>query len=376
MASLRTGTKLFRTLQGFQSGSRGFHTGKRSGVLLKPLLAGTVTAAAGLGAFTAYKKGVLSLPQQTVVHAKASPEAQPSVYSQGKENALYLWIHLKPEADVKACARSVAGIQKMVDEVTPADLRDESDEIWAGVGFGPNFYQQVGGKVRKNYNYPHRKGSLGDMPSSGGDIFVHAKCNTKSKLFELAQKVVSSLPSGSIDKFEDTYSFVYKNGRDLSGFIDGTENAADDDDRREIAVEKETGGSYVITQVWVHKLDVINSEKDATMEKWVGRTRNDSTELKRKPITSHVARMTGGNGFEQKKPFQIVRQSMPYGSLSEGAGLFFIGYAASPENFEFMLSNMVGGGIDSHSDDVMRLTACTKGTYWYFPGKSELQKFA
>jgi len=56
---------------------------------------------------------------------------------------------------------------------------------------------------------------------SGGDIFVHAKCNTKSKLFELAQKVVSSLPSGSIDKFEDTYSFVYKNGRDLSGFIDG-----------------------------------------------------------------------------------------------------------------------------------------------------------
>ena len=55
----------------------------------------------------------------------------------------------------------------------------------------------------------------------GGDIFVHAKSNDHSKLFELAQKVMASLPAGSVDNFEDIYSFVYKNGRDLSGFIDG-----------------------------------------------------------------------------------------------------------------------------------------------------------
>ena len=29
-------------------------------------------------------------------------------------------------------------------------------------------------------------------------------------------------------------------------YVTGTENAADEDDRREIAVEKETGGSYVV----------------------------------------------------------------------------------------------------------------------------------
>jgi len=187
---------------------------------------------------------------------------------------------------------------------------------------------------------------------------------------------MASLPAGSVDNFEDIYSFVYKNGRDLSGFIDGTENAADDDDRKDIAVEKATGGSYVITQKWIHKMDVISTEKEGTAEKWVGRTRPDSTELSRKSISSHVARMTGGNGWEQKKPFQIVRQSMPYGTVSDKAGLFFIGYAASPENFEFMLSNMVGGGVDGHSDDIMRLTECVKGTYWYFPGVEELKKLA
>ena len=67
---------------------------------------------------------------------------------------------------------------------------------------------------------------------------------------------------------------------------------------------------------------------------------------------------------------------MPYGSLSGDAGLFFIGYSASPQNLEFMLSNMVGAGVDGHSDDVMRLTKCVKGTYFYFPGANELKKLA
>lgn len=67
---------------------------------------------------------------------------------------------------------------------------------------------------------------------------------------------------------------------------------------------------------------------------------------------------------------------MPFGSVTGEAGLFFIGYAESPENFEFMLDNMVGACKDGHSDDIMRLSSCVKGTYWYFPGKQQLQKLA
>ena len=33
---------------------------------------------------------------------------------------------------------------------------------------------------------------------------------------------MAALPKDSVKQFEDIYSFVYKNGRDLSGFIDGT----------------------------------------------------------------------------------------------------------------------------------------------------------
>ena len=31
----------------------------------------------------------------------------------------------------------------MVDQVCDPSMRDEDDEIWAGVGFGPNMYKQV-----------------------------------------------------------------------------------------------------------------------------------------------------------------------------------------------------------------------------------------
>lgn len=314
------------------------------------------------------------VPSRAAVLAAGPPESQPSVYSPGKDHALYLWITLKPTANPKEVARAVARLQKYVDEVCDPSTRDEDDEVLAGVGFGPNFYQQVSGKTKEPYPYIYRKCQLGEMPSSPGDIFIHAKCNQVSKLFDLAQLVLKNLPCLSVQDYEDVYSFVYRNGRDLSGFIDGTENAAAEDDRREVAVEKATGGSYVITQKWIHDLHVINTEKEKTLESWVGRQRSDSVELQRKTITSHVARMTGGNALEQKKAFQIVRQSMPFGTLAEGAGLFFIAYAASPRSLDYMLDRMVGAGGDGHADDIMRLSKNVKGTYWYFPGVAELKK--
>jgi len=372
---MRNSSRLFNRLSHFRQGVRNVSTAQSASV--RPLLLGTLAVGGAVGSYIAYTtikdKKIISIPMATV-SAAAVPGSQASVYSPTKEHALYLTIHVKNSAEAKAVARAVANLPKYIDAVCPPDLRDESDEILAGVGFGPSFYAKIGGKAKKDYSYADRKGALGNMPATGGDIFIHAKSDNVSKLFELTQAIIAAVPAGSIERFEDIYSFVYRNGRDLSGFIDGTENAADEDDRRNIAVEKETGGSYVITQKWIHNLDLIAKEKDSNMEGWVGRTRPDSVELKKKPISSHVARMTGGNQFAQKKKFEIVRQSMPYGTVSDKAGLFFIGYAASPENFNYMLDRMVGKGEDKHCDDVMRLTTCVSGNYFYFPGESEMAK--
>lgn len=380
---MRGSARLFKALRpSFSQGQRRMVSTGSGSKSWRPLVLGAMSA--GAGAFGVYKyaesqrsvlKDIQSMAPQPV-HAANLPEAQPSVWSGGKNNALYLWIHLKPNANVKEVAKVAAKLQKYVDQVVDPKTKDEDDEVLAGVGFGPNFYKQVGGNVKQDFTFAHRKGTLGDMPSSGGDVFFHAKCNTQSKLFELAHLLMRSLPADCVDSAEDIYSFVYKNGRDLSGFIDGTENPADDESRQNVAVEPGTGGSYVITQKWIHQFNVIDNEKDKNMEAWVGRSRPDSMELSRKSITSHVARMTGGNAYNQKKKFEMVRQSMPFGTVTGGAGLFFIGYCASPDNLNFMIDRMVGAGGDGHSDDIMRLTKNVKGTYWYFPGVGELSKLA
>lgn len=42
-----------------------------------------------------------------------------------------------------------------------------------------------------------------------------------SNLFEFTKRVIGAFPPNCVEKFEDVYSFVYDNGKDLSGFIDG-----------------------------------------------------------------------------------------------------------------------------------------------------------
>ena len=65
---------------------------------------------------------------------------------------------------------------------------------------------------------------------------------------------------------------------------------------------------------------------DNTLENWVGRSKADSIEQSRKTVSSHVARMVGGAlKPDIRKPYEIVRHSQPYGTVTGESGLFFIG---------------------------------------------------
>ena len=108
----------------------------------------------------------------------------------------------------------------------------------------------------------------------------------------------------------------------------------------------------------------------------MGRSRPDSIEQQKKNASAHVARMVGTPIAGQKKPFEMVRHSQPYGTVCGESGLFFIGYAASPANFEYFLDRMVGCDKDCLCDDIMRLTECVTGNYWYFPSQEKLKKLA
>jgi putative iron-dependent peroxidase len=174
----------------------------------------------------------------------------------------------------------------------------------------------------------------------------------------------------SVDVVDETYGFRYLDARDMTGFIDGTENPKEEQ-RREVAIVPEgefAGGSYVMVQRFVHNLPAWNRLNMAAQEKVIGRTKPDSVELDKVPAASHVGRV---DIKEEGKGLKIVRHSLPYGSASGEHGLLFIAYCQTLHNFKVMLESMYGV-TDGKTDQLLRFTRAVTGAYFFAPSQEML----
>ncbi|CAL1529722.1 unnamed protein product [Lymnaea stagnalis] len=302
---------------------------------------------------------------------KECSDNQANITTQMKSHTLFLWITLEPGADPSAVACSAVRLDEAIE--ASKNPCGTNEDIIAGVGFGPNLWAQVMGSGCKNFCYRHRKGKNGEMPCSDGDIFVHAKCESYGQLFDFCKHYMHGFPECSILEFEDVYGFDYKNGRDISGFLDNQTNRCKEEGLKEVAVDCETGGSFALAQKWVHDFCIVDDDP-TTLEQYIGREMVSGSELENKTITSHVARMNGSAEKGATPIVEIVRQSQSYGTFSDKAGMFFLAFAADPSTFDTLLDRMVGASCDGEHDDVMKLSKNIKGTYWYFPGMKELEQ--
>jgi putative iron-dependent peroxidase len=113
-------------------------------------------------------------------------------------------------------------------------------------------------------------------------------------------------------------AFTYRNGHDMTGFIDGTANPPV---RRaaEVALvspgEAGEGGSHVLAMRWVHDLEAFGALATKEQERVIGRTKADSRELSGHdlPSTAHIARVQIRDGADE---LQIYRRSVPYGPIA------------------------------------------------------------
>jgi len=210
--------------------------------------------------------------------------------------------------------------------------------------------------------------ALDRAPSTGGDVLLHVTSALRDLTFDFVLEARSRLGE-RVDVVEDVAAFRRKDARDLTGFIDGTENpkgeeraewalvAADDPDF--------AGGSYVFTQRYVHDLAKWSRLPIAAQEDVIGRRKPDSEELPDdlKPETSHAARSNLEVDGEELK---IVRQSLPYGNTSEH-GLFFIAYCRTPDIPEQMLARMMGVSGDGLKDRLMEFSRAVSGAHFFAP---------
>lgn len=210
------------------------------------------------------------------------------------------------------------------------------------------------------------------MPATQADALVHINGDGADLCFELAHRLRTALGAAAT-VVEETHGFRYFDKRDLTGFIDGTENPAAEERAEVASVGDEdaafAGGSYVLAQRYVHHLSRWAGKSDAEQERIIGRTKPDSVELDDKPNTAHISRVVIEENGEE---LEIVRHSMPYG-CSDEHGLFFLAYCRTPSTFIKMLERMVGLGGDGEHDHLLDFVTPKSGHFFFAPSAAQLK---
>lgn len=213
-------------------------------------------------------------------------------------------------------------------------------------------------------------------PATQRSILLWLNGDDYSALFDAAFKAHELLEDvASLDL--ELNGFLYKDSRDLSGFIDGTENP-EGEAQRKVALIPEgqpgAGGSYVLSQQWRHRLKSFRAMPEAEQEKVIGRTKADSVELKGEamPEDSHVSRSDVKiDGVAQK----LYRRSVPYGGVSDH-GLYFLAFSCEIERYDRILASMFGQTEDRIVDRLHDFSSPLSGSYWFAPSAAELSKLA
>ena len=208
------------------------------------------------------------------------------------------------------------------------------------------------------------------MPATQHDAVLWLSGSAYDVVFDVARNAISEL--GELASVaEETSSWPYRHDRDLTGFIDGSENptlieAAD------VAVIPDgrpgAGGTILLLQKWSHDATAWESLSDAEQERVIGRTKPDSVELDDKPADSHVA------STDQDTFGKIFRRNMPFGTVTDH-GTMFVGFCADQRPLVAMLESMAG--LTSGARDALtRYTRPLTGAYYFIPSTEALRRLA
>jgi porphyrinogen peroxidase len=169
--------------------------------------------------------------------------------------------------------------------------------------------------------------------------------------------------------------WTYRHDRDLTGFIDGTENPTLDAAPEIVGIpdgQPGAGGSILLYQQWVHPKSLFVDLPQNVQEDVIGRTKADSIEFssEKMPADSHVSRTTITIDGEER---DIFRRNVPYGLVSDH-GTLFIGFSAKQEYLQKMLEQMAG--INGPRDALTKYTTPLTGAYYFVPSVQALRQFA
>ncbi len=199
------------------------------------------------------------------------------------------------------------------------------------------------------------------MPSGQHDVWVWVSAAGPDDALDAARAVAAALAPCARLAAEQS-AFTYHDSRDLSGFIDGTENPPVVESPGIITVP-DTGGTIVFVQRWVHDLAALHAHPLHEQERIIGRTKADSVELDddARPESAHISRVAIEDDGEE---LEVVRRSTPFGGVAEN-GLVFVAFTRDRDRIDRMLRRMVG--LDGPRDALTAWSTPISAAYYYVP---------
>ena len=277
--------------------------------------------------------------------------AQPGLLAEVPSHARYLTFRRRPAAaDPRPALERLAALPVGETRV---------------VGLGASLAGELGGGIEGLRTFPAMVGKSLSVPSTPAALWCWLRGEDRGELVHTSRLVRRTLA----DAFEaDTVidAFRHLDGRDLTGYEDGTENPTGEDALAAAVVsgtvEGLDGASFVAVQQWVHDLDRFESFGPSERDEIIGRRRSDNEEMEDAPEAAHVKR-TEQEAFDP--PAYLLRRSMAWADAAR-EGLVFVSFSASLDPFETLLRRMTGAD-DGIADHLFRFTRPVTGAYFWCP---------
>jgi len=290
---------------------------------------------------------------------------QSGIFAVGTPSHAYLEFDRKPDADPRSLVAAVAGFRD------PGSTMAGVDVV---TGIRPETWRQLRpGAIPDGvfgFNEPVRGPDGFTMPATQHDLVVWLAGSGYDVVFDAARRVIDGL-AGLASLADETSGWSYHADRDLTGFIDGSENPALLDAPSEALIPDGTpgaGGSVLLLQKWTHDVGRWEALSTESQEKVMGRTKSDSTELDPRPTDSHVART------DQDDFGTVFRRNMPFGTIRQH-GTMFVGFSPDQSRLTRMLDSMAGR-VTGERDALTRYTTPITGAYYFVPSVDDLRSFA
>ncbi len=273
----------------------------------------------------------------------------------------YLGLNARAEADTAALRRA---LQALADEVDGRQLvlglgaalvrRLAGLNTGTGTGTGA-------GPLPGLHDFHAPDGHRVALPATRIDLWLWLRGEDPAALLWQADALRERL-APLFEVVEHLGAFRHGEGRDLTGYEDGTENPQGEAALAAAFVEGQgpglDGASLLAVQRWQHDLAAFRAMTPLARDLAIGRRLVDNEEIEDAPEIAHVKR----TAQEDYTPEAFVlRRSMPWLEGAAG-GLYFAAFGRSLDAFEAQLARMSGaedGQVDALFGFSQPLTGAT-----------------